>query len=407
MAENAFKADWPSFALGFNTGKSKGGGGVELNIAYGDTPPEDTTKIWVKSQKPEKVRVEPLDFSEVIDYPLTESLFYSTNSSNACVSIGDKIYRVGRTSGYASKLTVYDTKTGKTVDLTRPPVDVANWPTLVAINDNELLLIASSSVYKYYIDTNSWGGKIGAFPDSSIYGRPSSYVDGFVYFFGGRSGYDKEIYKFNIETLEVTTCEAAFSAGRYGTKCVAIGAKIYLFGGTNSSQRSMNYAGCYDTTNDTLSDLKKMPKPRKKHGVSLYGDDIVIYGGYNETGTYSTSGYLENMILYHPSSNTYSNIDATIPKPREIDASEVVDAKVYIMPDEFNRETIDIVNLLPPVENGTVAMHHRTDGTKIPIINAENLHIDTNIGGTYMGDENNVGQSVEALMFKDGEWTNI
>lgn len=26
MAENAFKADWPSFALGFNTGKSKGGG---------------------------------------------------------------------------------------------------------------------------------------------------------------------------------------------------------------------------------------------------------------------------------------------------------------------------------------------------------------------------------------------
>lgn len=28
MAENAFKADWPSFALGFNTGKSKGGGGT-------------------------------------------------------------------------------------------------------------------------------------------------------------------------------------------------------------------------------------------------------------------------------------------------------------------------------------------------------------------------------------------
>lgn len=405
--ENNFKADWPSFALGFNAGKSKGGGGAELNIAYGDTPPEDTSKIWVKSQKPEKVRVQPLKFSETIDYPVTESIFYSTGSSNACVSVGDKIYRVGRTTGYANKLTVYDTQTGETVDLTRPPVDVANWPTLVAINDNELLLIADLSVHKYYIDTNSWGGKIGAFPDSSIYGRPSSYVDGFVYFFGGRDRYDKEIYKFDIETLEVTTCEAAFSSGRYGMKCVAIGAKIYLFGGIESSRRSMNYAGCYDTTNDTLSDLKKMSKPRQKHGVGLYGDDIIIYGGYNDTGTYATSAYLKEVMLYHPSSNTYSNLDATMPTQREIYASVAVDGKVYIMPDEYNKKTIDTFTVLPPVENGTVTMHHRTDGTKIPIINGETVHIDTNIGGTYMGDENGVGQTVEALMFKDGEWANI
>ena len=58
MAENAFKADWPSFALGFNTGKSKGGG-VELNIAYGDTPPEDTSKLWVKTAEPNGVLISP------------------------------------------------------------------------------------------------------------------------------------------------------------------------------------------------------------------------------------------------------------------------------------------------------------------------------------------------------------
>ena len=49
--ETNFKVDVPSFALGYSAGKKKGGsgGGAELNIAYGDTAPEDTTKLWVKT----------------------------------------------------------------------------------------------------------------------------------------------------------------------------------------------------------------------------------------------------------------------------------------------------------------------------------------------------------------------
>jgi hypothetical protein len=36
---------------------SGGGGGAELNIAYGDTAPEDTSKLWVKTTAPSKVHV--------------------------------------------------------------------------------------------------------------------------------------------------------------------------------------------------------------------------------------------------------------------------------------------------------------------------------------------------------------
>lgn len=399
--------DINSFALGYSAGKKKGGsgGGVELNIAYGDTPPEDTTKIWVKSQKPEKVRVEPLKFSERIDYPLTESLFYTTVSSYAVASIGNKIYRVGRTSGYANKLTVYDTKTGKTENLTNPPVSVANGAALAVIDDNTILLIASTYAYAYYTDTDSWERR-GSISGSAVDGRPNCYVNGFIYYFGGKNGYDKEIYKLNTETLEITVFENAFSLGRHSMRCAAIGDKIYLFGGVNNST-SLKGAFCYDTTNDTLSAIKNMPAPRKGHGVCVYGDSILIYGGINNTGSSATTVTFGNSIFYHPSSDTYSGWDATMPKPRTFDSSVMVDGKVYIMPDEAHREIMDTFTILPPVEKDAIAMHHRTDGTKIPIINGETVHIDTNIGGTYMGDKNGVGQPVEALLFKDGEWANI
>ena len=36
--------DVNSFVIGYNKGKASGLG---LNIAYGDTPPEDTSKLWV------------------------------------------------------------------------------------------------------------------------------------------------------------------------------------------------------------------------------------------------------------------------------------------------------------------------------------------------------------------------
>lgn len=41
-----------------NVKAKKGGGDAELNIAYGLTPPSDTSKIWVKCDTPSKVKIE-------------------------------------------------------------------------------------------------------------------------------------------------------------------------------------------------------------------------------------------------------------------------------------------------------------------------------------------------------------
>ena len=38
--------------IGGVTGTLESGGGGELNIAYGDTAPEDTSKLWIKSEEP-------------------------------------------------------------------------------------------------------------------------------------------------------------------------------------------------------------------------------------------------------------------------------------------------------------------------------------------------------------------
>ena len=41
--------------IGGVTGTLESSGGSELNIAYGDTAPEDTSKLWIKSEKPSNI----------------------------------------------------------------------------------------------------------------------------------------------------------------------------------------------------------------------------------------------------------------------------------------------------------------------------------------------------------------
>lgn len=401
--ENNFKADWPSFALGFNTGKSKGGG-VELNIAYGDTPPEDTSKIWVKSQKPEKVRVEPLKFSETFDYPYEVALHYV---NRACVSFDNKIYmfgglnNVGSTTGIS---TVYDTVTKETKPIASPPRFGAL--TRAVTNGNDVHFFADGYWSVFFQDREAWGNGSTSIP-ADYRGAACCCVDGFVYFFGGGSSAKTTIGKLNLETKEFSGCEAAFTSARNYISCVAIGPKIYLFGGINSSKYSMSSAMCYDTTNDSLSNIKTMPTAKYDMGCLAYGDDILLVGGRHNDSKGTT--YFDEVMIYRPSTDEYLLCDGTLSNKRLVEGCVMVGDKVYltgVYATEYAHE-IETFRVAPPVENGAIAMHLKTSGTKIPIINDETVHIETEIGGTYFGDENGVGQPVEALMFKDGEWTNI
>lgn len=73
-------------------------GGAKLNIAYGDTPPEDTSKLWIKSEEPSNISF-PIEWTPeqiaeeggltdigVLEYP---------SSGIAAAAVADKIYLFG------------------------------------------------------------------------------------------------------------------------------------------------------------------------------------------------------------------------------------------------------------------------------------------------------------------------
>lgn len=398
MAENAFKADWPSFALGFNTGKSKGGGGAELNIAYGDTAPEDTSKIWVKSQKPEKVRVEPLAFSEVIDYPLTEAYKRPIN----CVAYGDKIYMFGGRTASATAygyLTVYDTVTGET-ELNKTISTASS--TSCCLGDDCIYVVSGSKIYRFIPEPGSFVLLTSNVP-SDVQGVNCFYVEGVIYLF---NFYKKLVYKYRIDTNDFAEVEGVITTQRSAPRFAQVGTTIYIFGGDGTGNTSQSTAWKFDTTNDTLSQIKSMPKAMSQFGCVEYGGNILIIGGATKKSSGHT--YHNTVYQYSPSSDDYRTLDGTLISTRYEFVCAPVNGKVYIFPSTLvANDTIEKYSPYPNIESKTLGMNYRTDGTKIPIINGETVHVDTNIGGTYMGDENGVGQPVEALMFKDGEWTNI
>ena len=75
------------------------GGGAELNIAYGDTAPEDTSKLWVKTSEPSGVIVSSTAISsegdgasgEVTDILMPDTHRYDV----ATCLVGDKMYYLG------------------------------------------------------------------------------------------------------------------------------------------------------------------------------------------------------------------------------------------------------------------------------------------------------------------------
>ena len=94
--------DVNSFVIGYNKGKASAPAGVELNIHYSETePPEDTTKLWVKTEKPSGVIVSTndnrnLDGESSVEYV---SMLPVTKKGCGYGAIGDEIYTIfGHTS---------------------------------------------------------------------------------------------------------------------------------------------------------------------------------------------------------------------------------------------------------------------------------------------------------------------
>lgn len=311
-------------------------GGAKLNIAYGDTAPEDTSKLWVKTTEPDSVEISPdFGYGEAVQ---TIGVASGFPTSNITCEDGDYLYING-----SSKIEKYNKKTLEKVENTNIPdvnlmqvsngilyctrriyIDGSNQyfyrATLYAIDlstntETELksglehlggnLIIYNNKIYligggyEYVYRSGGWNYTYPASDKITIYDISTKIVENIsypygrwysrcclignnVFVFGGKTrvngdGGDRynQIIKINLDTKTVTKCNAVLPIATSQMGVSNLGNYIYISGGDKTSQIVYRY----DTVNDTIEQVNvTLEHARTACATFFNGTELCLLG---------------------------------------------------------------------------------------------------------------------------------
>ena len=217
-------------------------GGASLNIAYGDTAPSDTSKLWIKGVEAEEVTITNQQLLSTLSTTLSNK-----TEAIGVAAVGAKIYLFGgnASSGRLNTIQVFDT-------------------------------------------TNNTLSTLSTTLPSSAYGIGTAAVGTKIYLFGGYTNkYENTIQVFDTTNNTISTLSTTLSTVAANIGTAAVGTKIYLFGGLSSSR--LNTIQVFDTTNNTILTLSiTLPTVASSMGTAAVGTKIYLFGGYSDGGYLNT-----------------------------------------------------------------------------------------------------------------------
>ena len=313
-----------------------GGGGADLNIDFGTTPPSDTSKLWVPlATKPSAVECSPaLTFgSEYLsDYvPIGSGTAYSSGGGSwgSCFQDGDFLYW-----GQSSKLICLNIKTN---EVTLPSMssvigaDVTNYYTFCQ-NGRKLYLASNSvtihntnysnAVVEIDLDTKeaSFVCYLPSDPelDSTVAYMAMEYLDGKLYLFGGmRYSYANVSNKIKIVDLSSKKASVAKAtipvAAKMFSTCV-VGSKIYIMGGAEQTTPK-NGVYCYDTVSDTCTTVATYPVKVAGMSCISVGQYIYCFGGSTSNFNNQIPDYqIDTIYKFDVLTNTFTQLSTKLPE---------------------------------------------------------------------------------------------
>ena len=231
-------------------------GGASLNIAYGDTAPSDTSKLWIKGNEPGGLFVSAKPPLITLSTTLPEYYGYMGTAA-----VGTKIYLFG----------------GNTSTTSFKP-----------INTIRVFDTVSNKIAKFGTTLPTAASSIGA-----------AAVGTKIYLFGGSSanGYLNTIQVFDTTNHTISTLSTTLPTAAYGIGAVTIGTKIYLFGGNGDTL--LTTINVFDTINNTISTLSAtLPE----YNYSIGSGTAPLISNITGSGSYknlyatitSSGGYITN-----------------------------------------------------------------------------------------------------------------
>lgn len=233
-------------------------GGAKLNIAYGDTAPEDTSKLWVKTTEPDSVEISPdFGYGEAVQITGTtqNSIFGSVIDS---CEFGDSVYLL--TSSYVYKMNKF----------------TLNYSTLFSVSDVCSICIFDNKIFylKLYSTSSSGGG-----PYSSQWSKKQV-----------------KLYSYDLTTHATSEITATGALDHYFGKIVSYNSKIYIIGGgyfysyyNNSYGTSGAYytmatkVTIYTPATNVVETFSASLGNCLNVGICLIGNKVYTFGGANDT----------------------------------------------------------------------------------------------------------------------------
>lgn len=426
MAENAFKADWPSFALGFNTGKSKGGGGAELNIAYGDTPPEDTSKLWVKTSEPTAIEVRIDD--RVFELSATLPAW---GSEMTAAAVGNKIYAFGG-SGKPKEIQRIDIETGERVTLSSATFSrgligatCAAVGTKIYIfggtenqSDYMTTQVLTKNIYQFDTETERISKLSIALPEKGRLGS-CAVVGRYIYLSAfatstSTSVGSTAIYRFDTEYLTCEPTEKNLPSGRHSAACAAVGSIVYWFGGRsgNAFHDSVFY---YNTETEVVGTVSQyLPAKLAGAGCAVIGGKVYLIGG--EIGDHGIKEDNQDTVFcFDPETSEIKENPFKLPTTLSYFGCATIGTDIYTIGGKINlvdnlvttTKAIYCVPTIAPLPDGVLWVSQNDQFQSVDLIKSDNLLIRVGVIGVNKGNADGKAETVEAFIYKDDEWVTI
>ena len=395
------------------TESESGGGGASLNIAYGDTEPTDTSKLWVKADEPSKVSVGVMEGgAETLN--LNVGALPIGAHSIGCASVGTKIYLFGGYGGsYLDTINVFDTETNETNTLST---------TLSSKIANICAVAVGTKIYLFGGETNT---------------KQLNTLD-----------------VFDTETNELSTLSTTLPTKAYGISAVAIGNKVYLFGGrytSTSTTKYVNTVSLFDAKTNTINTIATLPTALHGIGTALVGTKIYLFGGSDG------SGAVDTIAVFDTETYSITTLSAILPTKTFFSGTASVGTKIYMFGGQittapysiktinvFNTETsaIETLSITLPIETRSVGV--ASVGTKIylfggygssylntihefvvafnlengkmlitngdnlwQMLNTDTVTAEIGVKDVYIGNADGVAEKVPSALYKDGAWVEL
>jgi N-acetylneuraminic acid mutarotase len=389
-------------------GASSGsGGGAEYNIAYGDTEPTDTSKLWIKTNEPEALQVK-LNANVVgsEDMMLAVGTLPKAAQGIASATIGTKVYLFG---GYGSDnlntINVFDTETN-TIQTLSAKLPIATSGMSAAVVGTKVYLFGSrnggaSTIDVVDTETNTIQTSQSILP-VAVHTITSAVVGNKIYLFGGQvsSTYYNTIHIFYPETNSLQTLSTTLPKAMSEMASAVIGTKIYLFGGCDSST-AYSHINVFDTETNTIQTLDKfLPKAAQGIASATIGTKVYLFGGYN-----SVSGKFSTVNVFNTETNTIQTLSATLPIGTYRMASATIGTKVYLFGGSGG-STLNTINMF------TALAELATNNMLIEASNGKNFfnllpNLEIGINNVYLGNADGYGERVKAALYTNGAWAEI